>query len=277
MRIVRALILGLVFLAIFASVSLFFLGDMVHSGLEKAAPPLLGVSLTLRAVSLSPFSGVTRLSEVQLGNPPGFRQPSSLKLSSLEAVIAPQSLLAETIRIHSITVEGLELVWEDNRDGVNLLVIRRRLQEALARLGLQSGDDRTDTPATDNALAGPRLVIERLQFRGGYLRFYSGLLGGGGIRIALPELRLEGIGRQEGGVLAGEALRQVLDSLLQSVRERIRREGGLPEEFKARSRDLYRSHVDGAERLEDREREGLRRTGKKLREGWKRLRERLKR
>lgn len=281
MRFIRGLLLVACFLAIFVTVSLFFLGDMIRSGLEKTGPALLGVTVDVQGVSVSPLAGTTRITGISLGNPQGYREPASIKLTSLQADLEPQSLFSSPTVIRSIVVDGLVLTWEDNRKGVNLLEIQQRIMDMLEKqksvVDQESGSPPAgDTSTPDTGSNQARLRIDQLTFRGGQLRLVTSLLSGRVITLTLPDLILTGIGQKENGVLAGEALRQVLKALLSSCERVIHQDGGLPEVIKAKTRNLLRNVTENSRDVIRKGREELQDAAGKLRDGWRNLRERIK-
>ena len=62
----------------------FKLNDIVKTLVEKEAPALLGVPVTLASVDLRPLVGQASLGGLVVGNPEGYKTPNLFELGSIK-------------------------------------------------------------------------------------------------------------------------------------------------------------------------------------------------
>ena len=96
------------------------------------------------------------------------------------------------------------------------------------------GQHRTGTAAHADREPGKKLVIEDLTIKNATATVTAAVMQRPPVSVPLPDLHLRDIGKQSGGATAGEAVKQVLAALTQSVTRTIasRNLGGLIDSLK---------------------------------------------
>ncbi|MBI4424900.1 MAG: hypothetical protein HY554_14305 [Elusimicrobia bacterium] len=173
--------------------------------LERFASGATGTAVSLRRVSIVPWSGEGRLEGLSIANPAGFSADAALRVDSIRVRLEPRSLLSQAVRVREVVVDSPQLTWELDAGGGNLGKLRERL-------GGPRGKRRQKArPAS----GGRRLIIESLVVRNGRLRVAASGIGGP-LLLPLPELRLKDLGKESGGATAQEAISAALDALIRS-------------------------------------------------------------
>lgn len=214
------------------------LDALARTAIERASGQALGVETRVGSVSLQPLRGSFRLSDLEVGNPPGFEAPRFLALASASGQLELRRLSERRIEIPSLVLEGLEVVLEQGRGRSNASAI-------LDHIGGAAGDP----PASGAAGPGWRfairdLRIERVSARVGLVQ---GVGRAGQLQLQIPEIRLRDVGAADAGVTLEELSRVVTRSVLRAI---ARRAEDLPGQL---ARDLTRGLAGAAGRdLSDR-------------------------
>ena len=181
------------------------LSSVIKDRIERYASKAAGTAVSVREVSVNPWTGTGRIRGLVIGNPAGFKTESVLRVDDIRVRLEPKTLLSGTIRIKEVVLDSPVLTWELGPSGGNLGRIRKNV-EAQAAPKRKSGKA---------AAEGRRLIVERLVVRNGRLRVaLSGL--GGPVFLPVPDLKLEGLGEKTGGESAQEILSQALDAIIRS-------------------------------------------------------------
>jgi hypothetical protein len=85
------------------------LDSIVKTGVETQGPEVLKVPVTVRSVSLSPFSGSIGVNGLSIGQPEGFGEGQIASLEGFDMKVRTDTLLSDHIIIDSIMVESPKL------------------------------------------------------------------------------------------------------------------------------------------------------------------------
>jgi uncharacterized protein involved in outer membrane biogenesis len=165
------------------------LGRIVKVAVESAGPRLLGASIALGAVAISPFSGRGTVRGLTVGNPSGFKGEYALKAGSVEVEVRLASLMTGTVVVESVSVRDPEIAWELGADGVsNLTRLQKNAEAAAARLG------GAPAPSSKPGVKGKSLLVRRLEVTGGKVRLSAAIFGGGSLTTSLPDVHMTDLG-----------------------------------------------------------------------------------
>jgi hypothetical protein len=186
----------------------FFINKAVKVGIETIAPEILGVSVTVESVSISPFTGSGGITGLVVGNPDGYNSKKAFSLGEIYVDLAPSSLLSGIAHVEEITIKSPEFVYERKLGGSNIGDLLNNL----------SGGE-TDKAATEEETKGGGLKfkVDKISIENG--RIDMGAFGAQ-VKLPLPSITLEGIGK-DGGVTADEAITEVLSVVFGKVTESI--------------------------------------------------------
>src|SRR5215469_11918106 len=101
----RILIVVVILIVVLVLGVAFFLDGAIKRGVEIVGPKVTKVDVKLKSVSVSIFSGSGKISGLVVGNPPGFKTPSSIDVGSASLGLVPSSVLSDKVIIRTIDLE----------------------------------------------------------------------------------------------------------------------------------------------------------------------------
>lgn len=202
----KALIMFVVVLGLIAAGAMsFWLGRGVKIAVERYGPAIVGAPVTVGAVILAPWSGQGSISNLVIGNPPGFKGAHALSVGSVEVKIKLASLVTDTIVVESVVVREPEISYEMGSGGSNLSRLQRNAEGAKGK----------ETAAPAQGGGGKSLLIKDLLVTGGRVGLSASALGEQGVKIPLPGVHLSNIGGK--GRTPAQAVSEVLSAIAGSA------------------------------------------------------------
>ncbi|MBI4345748.1 MAG: hypothetical protein HY553_02765 [Elusimicrobia bacterium] len=175
-------------------------GALLHA-VEHYGSLATGTKVTVRGVSVSPWTGSGRLRGLEVGNPVGYSKAHALRVEDIRVRLSPASLLTHEVVVREVVIDGPDVNWEADVGGGNLGRIRKALE----------GPPSKRKGAGESS--GKRVVIERVTVRNGQVRV-SALGVEKPWSFSLPELNLRDIGKGGG---TREAVSQVLNAIFRAA------------------------------------------------------------
>jgi len=169
----------------------------VKYGTETMAPELLGVSVNLNSVDISPFTGTGSVKGLMVGNPKGYSSEKAFSFEEIYVSLAPLSVFSDVIHIKEVRIIAPEFVYEKK-------LMKSNISELLKTLKAFSSDD--DSPPV-------KFKIDKLVVEAGSIKISAM---GIGATLPLPSITLENIGKN-GGTTPGEAFSEILSSVFSKV------------------------------------------------------------
>jgi len=208
---VLALALGLGGVAAWAVMRI---NPAICCAVEACGTGVLGAPVGLDESDISILSGLGELRGLRVGNPEGFAAPLAVSLGAVRLELAPESFSGPVVAVRSLVFEGPAITYERGAAGAsNLDILLSNALEAAQSERLA----RDARAARDGEPGGAQLlVIDELLVSGATLALEPE-----GEVLALPGLRLEGIGHGRGGVPPSEALATVLDALARAADQAV--------------------------------------------------------
>src|SRR2546421_162049 len=112
-KIITRLIFAVLILAVLAVLAVhFFLDSALKRGVETIGPDLTKVSVKVALVNLSLLSGSGTINGLVVGNPEGYKSPSSISVGTASVAIQPSSLLSDKTIVRSIKLQAPEVTFE---------------------------------------------------------------------------------------------------------------------------------------------------------------------
>jgi hypothetical protein len=185
-------------------VSLSKAGAVVKTAIQTLGPRITRTSVTVNSVELSPLSGEGIIRGFTLGNPEGYRSPTSIEIAEVHLKLDAKSLRSDKIHILRILVDSPRITIEGGLTDNNLQKILRNIQGF------------TGSESSGNAGEGSRrkLQVDEFLFRNGKVDVKFGILGGKGPSVNLPEVHLTDLGTQGDGITPGDLSRKIFGSIV---------------------------------------------------------------
>jgi len=186
------------------------LDSLVASAIRTYAPEILGVSVKLSGVTIKPADGSASLRGLVIGNPRGFTTAHALSLGEVAMTLDINSLTKDVILIKQISVIKPDVIYEHASGGSNLDAIQRNVDGYVAAHGGGKGESKDKGP-------GKKFIIENFYLKDGKAEVSAEILKGKTVSVPIPDLHLTDIGKKSNGATAGEAAKQIIGAITQSV------------------------------------------------------------
>jgi len=160
---------------------------------EEYATRTLGVKVSIGAMDVNLKERRIEAGNVTIANPPGYKNAHAATIQSIR--IQAGSLNSELLEFKDVAVNGTDVYLEIKPASTNLTDIRKNLHSNVG----------AEESAGEKAI---RVILDKMVMNGTIHPTVT-LLNRDIEPIKLPEIRLEGVGRNENGVLVGQALSQV--------------------------------------------------------------------
>lgn len=208
----KKILVAILLIVAVAVVLLYFtLSTMLGAGVKAAtqtiAPKVLGTEVTMGDVQLSLMQGSIRMTEVTVYNPEGFQTEQAVYLGEVIFDIQPLSLLGEHVIIEKVYIDQPQFTYERTLRSSNIDAILQHVR----------GDPAPAEPAPEGEAPAKemRVEIQDLLIESGQVTL-AGL--GRSVDVPLPRIAFQGIGTDEGGIPPSEALSEVLELILEQVK-----------------------------------------------------------
>ena len=190
----------------------FFLDGAVKRGVETVGPMLAKVEVKLNSVNLSLLSGSGKIKGLLVGNPEGYKTPSSIQVGTASLALQPSSIFSDKVIVKSIRVDAPEITFETDLKGNNLSKILANLQAAT---GSADNAPSTPTPAdkSKQAKAGKKLQVDDFLITGGRIHVTLTTLGTQSATVPLPEIHLAALGQGPEGITTAELAKRVIEAI----------------------------------------------------------------
>jgi len=193
--------------------SLYFLGTIVKTGVEKAGPRVTKTDVKLSSAKLSLFSGSGELKDFILGNPEGYKSPSAVKVGTVAVNVQPGSVMSGKIVVHSVKVLAPEITFEGDLSGNNLSKLLDNIK----------GSSEKDKQATtkEEKSSQKKLQVDDFLITGAKVHVATSLLGGGSATLSIPEIHLTNLGQDADGITAAQLSEKVFAELFHRTIEAV--------------------------------------------------------
>ena len=254
---------GFIVLLVLAAGTAFYfnLESISRAAVEETVSATLGVPVTIEKLAIDTRNKRVTLGGLHIGNPPGYRPGDSIGVKTIS--IAAESLSRELLVFKDITVSGAEINLEVTEKGTNLTDMRRNVVQAAAPAPVLR-----KTPAK-SAPKVVKVIIRDLRIDEALLNPSVTLLGKTDLKaVLLPDIHLTGIGEKDRGVLASQAMAQVLDHMVRASVSAAGQAGFLsglsPDALKAIGADFSSRLIGNIKDVADRTESGLMSIGREI-------------
>jgi hypothetical protein len=164
---------------------------VVKAALEQMGPSFLGVAVDVQSLDVAPKEGRVALRGFEIGNVPGYSTKYAIHVDDLRIVVDPMTVTDEVVVIREIVVDVPRISYERGPRAINLQPILQKIEARFKR----------------------RVIVERLEVRGGRILVTVTGTKGQGLTIELPNVLLRDLGRGAGGLTIRELAQLVASAL----------------------------------------------------------------
>jgi uncharacterized protein involved in outer membrane biogenesis len=190
-------------------VAIASLDRMIKAGVEAVGPEITGTTVKLDGVSLSLLSGQGRLKGLVIGNPSGFQTPQAFKLTDARVSVDLKSILSDKLIIEEILIDGPDITFELNPSGSNI----GKLQGNVTAFGRSSGAKEASGAPAQKDTTQKKVQINHFILKNAQVHASAPMLQQPTQTLALPDIHLQGLGKEPAGTTVQKAAVQVFTAI----------------------------------------------------------------
>ncbi len=173
---------------------------LAKMAVEKIASQALGVKVSLASLDISLQDRQVDAGGITVANPQGFKSANAVQIGDVH--IAADEISETRLVFNQIRVSGTVVNLEVSENKTNLIELHKNLN---ARAGNKAAGDGAEPL---------KVIIRELVIEGATLNPAVTLAGAPMQPVIMPDIRMSGIGEQEGGVLPGQVMTMVTDRVV---------------------------------------------------------------
>ncbi|PCI54989.1 MAG: hypothetical protein COB36_09055 [Alphaproteobacteria bacterium] len=174
---------------------------------EQIASDALGVPVHVGEMKITLEDLKIVVQDIRIANPKGYENPNAITIKSI--VIDGDNFSRDLLTFSHISVSGTHVNLEVDRNGTNLGDIKSNIANSSSPTS--SGHKNTGDHKEDSI----KVVVKKFSLTGAQISPSVTLLEGDLPTVTVPDIHLTGIGQKENGILAEEAIAQIMDAVLQ--------------------------------------------------------------
>lgn len=185
-----------------------WLGPVARPIANCLGPRITQTDFYLGGLSLNPYSGRLAVSDLRIGNPAGYAEPTALNLDSLVVVLDGASLAGDCLHVREVTLKDCFVSYlyggENGIDNLTQL-----------KMNVSGGEDKPESETTEPVAAEPeakdfKVIVDRLSVSGVRVKFQM-------LTIPVPPITLTDLGKKSNGLTLAELTAQVWEAILKSA------------------------------------------------------------
>ncbi len=174
------------------------LNTLIKPHIERMASQSLGAKVSIGNLDVAIKDKKASASDIRIANPAGFKKPYAVTIKS--ANITLEALAQTLVTINAIEVNGVETHLEVKETGTNFQALQKGMQPAKP---LGEGEEPV------------KVIIKRFALDGATVNPSVTLIQAQDLKpVSLGPVVVNNIGVREGGVLPGEAAKQLVNPVL---------------------------------------------------------------
>lgn len=188
-------------------------GTLITRAITTAGPKILLTTVDLKETTIDATTGKGSLNGLVIGNPKGFKTESAFRMDKVEITLDMNSITSDTVIVKKVDVQSPEVTYELGGSGSNINAIQNNVEMFVKRF---SGDSKSDEKSSSQK-SGTKMVIDHVYVKNGKVNISSTLLGGKSLSVPLPDIHLQGIGKNNNGATPGEVVKTIISALNKAI------------------------------------------------------------
>lgn len=173
--------------------------NFAKQSMEKIATNALGVPVKISRLDMSLQDKSITVSGIKISNPPGYKAKNAVEVGSVSVALKNISENVDLVHFASVDVRSTIVNLEVGNGSTNL----QDLQKTMAK-----------KPKAQKIIKQPKVMLDRFHIDRSQLNPSVTLIGADLSPVKVPPVTLKGIGKKEKGVLAKEAIIQVVQQYI---------------------------------------------------------------
>ncbi len=182
---------------------------------EKVSSNALGVPVHVGKMNISLEDKKIVVSNINITNPKGYKKPNAITINKIE--VAGESFSKELLVFSRIIVDGTNVNLEVGNKGSNLGDLKNNIggeKASTAKYPEKKEKPKDSKKISKGKGEDIKVVVKKFSLTSAKLNPSVELLGGDIASVTVPDINLHGIGKKENGILAEEAIAQIMDAVL---------------------------------------------------------------
>ena len=181
-----------------------WLGSTVTTVANKVAPEYTGTPFSIDGISINPYTGKYRITNLNLGNPKDYPVPTAFSVSNVLVDVEMTSIFTDTIHIREITIDNPYASYV-SKDGTN------NFEWIEAHAKTKAGLKEEKEEKEEEKKPGKKVVIDKLTIAG--TRVKLKLLP----EMPIMTITLTDIGKEKGGATWDDVGKMLADAFMKST------------------------------------------------------------
>lgn len=191
------------------------LGGIAQSIIEDKATEALGVPVTIQSLTINLQDKKAVLKGLDIKNPEGFTKPSAMTVELIS--VSLESFENDLLIMDQILVQRPEVFLEVNETGSNVLILQNNAKRTSRGARLPEVEDRKPT---SSSTTNHRVIINTVSVDPISVQATTSIGKSKDLEpITIPKIILNDIGKAQNGVVARQAIGQVLSAILNRVKK----------------------------------------------------------
>jgi hypothetical protein len=199
----KKLAIALLVLAAIAGAGVFWLSGnldgLIKNAISSYGSAMTQATVSVGAVKITPADGKGTISDLLIGNPPGFKTTHALKVGRIDIEIDIASVPKDVIVIRRIAIHAPDVIYEKGDAMTNFDAIQKNIASYLG--------------PSDSKKDDKKLIVEELTIRDAKAQASAAFLAGKTVSVPLPDITLKNLGKAKGGMTPGELGQEVTGAL----------------------------------------------------------------
>ncbi len=190
------------------------LNSLAQQLAESVASDAMGVPVRIGAMDISLEEKRIIVRNIAISNPAGYVNAHAVSIDKIE--IAADTLSKAMLNFSLVGVDGTKVYLEVSQKGTNLGDLKKNIDR------LQKGGTEKAQPASPI-----KVIVQKFSMTGARMKPSVTLIKRDLAEIGIPDITLTGIGEKQNGIVAQEAIGQIMSAVLKQFNETAGREGML--------------------------------------------------
>ncbi len=180
---------------------------------EQLASDALGVDVTIGDIEISLEEKKVVVSDLRIANPPGYAKPEAMSVKTI--TIAAESFSKELLSFARVEVDGTNVNLEVGKKGTNLGDLKKNIDRKNKGESSSASKKSTSSTTAHSEEEQIKVIVKKFALTRAQLNPSVTLIKKDLAFITVPDIHLSGIGQKENGILAKDAVSQIMDAVLE--------------------------------------------------------------
>jgi hypothetical protein len=178
--------------------------NLLKNQVEKIASNALNVRVSISSLDLSISEKMVTVSGIKIANPAGYEKSNAVTIGSVSVALAEIPETLDLIKFKLVDVSDTNVNLEVTGTNNNLSDLKN---------GMSKSSGSSSSPSSSDANQ-PKVTLQKFHINQSTLNPTVTLIGGDLSPVNIPPVTLTGIGTKENGILAKDAIKQILTQYL---------------------------------------------------------------